>query len=388
MHASKRPAGRQPRHAPGGHGLAVAIGLAAVLAGPPAAVQAYNLTPIYEETQVKLQSRAVPPFLRPVVARVLDQFSDPAHEALTARMFGCSGAFLDCGDNPEGSVPQGVLDGLRWNDNPIFRLASHSSYCPAAARPNYFLDLDSDPVCWATLFYDAEKHAGAKPGEHFSGAGAATPVALVYRVHFGDLQFIHGMASWDGETAATTQAHVLGWLELTWRLHDGEIADTSVPITTLVPALADVFEHNGFSPRSLFLPQLTEPGSDSEAILRNMALGSLIHTLEDSYSSAHARRDDSSAGHPCTGFPDAPVPGRITAFYAYNHQAGSKHKQRDSSDTAETQLSESVTVVELGREVLALAKQQRSWKEVAPWFGCVMEVSDPAATAGPGEFAP
>ncbi|MDE3010026.1 MAG: hypothetical protein KGI67_03990 [Pseudomonadota bacterium] len=368
--------------------LAWLLAAAALLAPPGAA--AYNLTPIYEETQDQLGgpgSTGVPFFLRPIIERVLDQFSDPAHEALTARMFGCTEAFVDCGDNPENAVPQGVLDGLRWNDNPIFRLASKSRRCPAAARPDYYLDLDSDPLCWVTLFYDAEKRASARPGEHFSGNTDATPVALLYRVHFGDLQFFHAMASWDGEAAAVTHAHVLAWLELTYRVNDGEIADLDAPISERIPALRDVFGRNGFSVRSLFVPQSHQHGANADALVRDMALGSLLHTIEDSWSAAHVQRDPASAGRGCGEFAVSAVPGRIITFHAYNHQDSNKHKTRDSSDTAESQLHEAAPVVAAGHLVLTLLQQHLPWADAAAYFQCLMEIGDPAAPAGPGDYA-
>lgn len=163
-----------------------------------------------------------------------------------------------------------------------------------------------------------------------SGSAGSTPVALLYRVHFGDLQFLHAMASWDGEAAAVTRAHVLAWLELTYRVNDGEIADLDAPISELVPALRDVFGRNGFSVRSLFVPQSHQHGANADALVRDMALGSLLHTIEDSWSAA--------------------------------------------------------PVVAVGRLVLTLLQQHLPWADAAAYFQCVMEIGDPSAQAGPGDY--
>jgi len=359
----------------------------------PAAVPAFNLTPIYLETENQLDGSSanrVPPFLRPVVANLLDQFADPAHEALTAVMFGCTGDFDACGfsdANPEAFVPGGVLDGLRWNDNPIFRVSTRASNCRGGGAP-VFIDLDTDPLCWMTLFYDAGKRASGHPGEHFAGDRGNPPIALIYRVHYGDMQFLHSMASWDGETAAVTQAHILSWIEFTYKLHDGEIDDLDAPIVKQIPALAPIFERNGFSARSLMTPQALKASSDNDANLRAMALGSLLHTLEDSFSASHAMRDPALAQPTCDALPDAPVPGRISAFYAYNHQDGNKHKARDQSSAAKGQADAAASVVAVGKRVLALFDAGAPWSSAAPYFACLFAIAVPATPAAPGSYAP
>ncbi len=308
----------------------------------PAAIPAFNLTPIYLGTENRLEAsngNRVPPFLRPVVANLLDQFADPAHESLTAVMFGCTGDFDICGysdANPEAFVPGGVLDGLRWNDNPIFRVSTRASGCRGGGAPVY-IDLDIDPLCWVTLFYDAGKRASGHPGEHFAGDGGNPPIALIYRVHYGDMQFLHSMASWDGETAPVTQAHILLRIEFTYELHDGEIENLDAPIVRQIPAFAPIFGRNGFSARSLMTPQA--------------------------------------------------VPGPISSFYAYNHQDSNKHKSRDQSGAAEAQVGDPTSVIAIGKRVLALFASSTPWTAAAPYFACIFSITIPAAAPDAGTYA-
>ena len=43
----------------------------------------------------------------------------------------------------------------------------------------------------------------------------------MYRSHFGDLQFLHSMASRDGEMASETRQRILMWAEFTWSVAVG-----------------------------------------------------------------------------------------------------------------------------------------------------------------------
>jgi hypothetical protein len=46
---------------------------------------------------------------------------------------------------------------------------------------------------------------------------AAGGASLLHRSHFGDLQFMHAMATKDGEPAETTRRKILMWAEFSWR---------------------------------------------------------------------------------------------------------------------------------------------------------------------------
>ena len=69
---------------------------------------------------------------------------------------------------------------------------------------SHTIHLPNEAICRATLFYDARKFAKGVTNVvwviYTGGAGHA----LLYRVHFGDMQFLHSMASIDGEPARET----------------------------------------------------------------------------------------------------------------------------------------------------------------------------------------
>jgi len=81
-----------------------------------------------------------------------------------------------------------LIAGVRWNDNPRFELTESTGGAQKNCVGNSVY-LPDNAVCWAKLFYDANK--GARKGEIYDGNSGH---ALLYRVHFGDMQFLHSMA--------------------------------------------------------------------------------------------------------------------------------------------------------------------------------------------------
>ena len=117
-----------------------------------------------------------------------------------------------------------------------------------------------------------------------------------------------------------------------------------------------------------------------------MAFGSLLHTIEDSFSEAHVAREKPTLDKVCGTDQDFKAPGRITAFYAYNRQSGALHKAKDQLATAEEQLQDSVSVVTVGAKVLELLRNGKQWESVAPIFECIFNIVDGSVKAGPGPF--
>lgn len=51
---------------------------------------------------------------------------------------------------------------------------------------------------------------------------------LLYRSHYGNLQFMHSMASFDGEPAGSTRRHMQMWAKYLWGIAIGTTrTDTS-----------------------------------------------------------------------------------------------------------------------------------------------------------------
>ena len=149
-----------------------------------------------------------------LVGKGVDGFTEPVHEGITQKMFGCDADVKDCLNS--GRATDYVLTGVRWNDDPPFRL-DPSTEIPKSCKAQETIRFTTQPRCWATLFQNAAKRAAA--GEDLDDRNHSP---LLHRSHFGDLQFIHAMASKDGEMAEETQRNILMWAEFTWRVALGE----------------------------------------------------------------------------------------------------------------------------------------------------------------------
>jgi len=132
---------------------------------------------------------------------IVNRYTTPVHEAITHRIYGCNYDFKICSSppSPYRFASDALIAGVRWNDNPRFELteSARGAQRECVGIPIYLPD---HAKCWAKLFYDANK--GAKKGKVYDGNSGH---ALLYRVHFGDMQFLHSMASRDGEPASETK---------------------------------------------------------------------------------------------------------------------------------------------------------------------------------------
>lgn len=63
--------------------------------------------------------------------------------------------------------------------------------------------------------------------------------------------------------------------------------------------------------------------------IKEVALGSLLHTVEDRFAKGHVDRGEAILGEKCSGA-DYPGPGQIREFHAYGNQDAEKHGEYDS----------------------------------------------------------
>lgn len=306
-------------------------------------------------------------------------FAEPVHEEITARMFNCEDG---CNDVEAATEWAGLytIAGVRWNDDPPFQLqrdeAQHTS-----CKTTETIRFTTQPRCWYQLFTAARN--AAVQGEVPS---AASHTSLLARSHFGDLQFFHAMASQDGEIAAETQRRVMMWMEFTWRVANGEYSLDSKLADVKIAGFDEFFGKSGWTVQDLFTagnPALRPHTSD-------VAFGSLLHTVEDSFAQGHVQREEASPGN-CSAAPQVPAPPRIIEFHSYAHQDEKKHKDRDSRQAFQKDLSHPVNAVTVGKPLvneLRPGKPGISWETVRPYFECIFAVVDSqtAATAGK-EFA-
>lgn len=352
----------------------IALGVAAALVSPSLA---YKLSPRSTNEERRLAgitSNYWTDMERALAKMSLSGFSEPVHEEITNRMYGCEGDV--CSGGQSTTAPAAVLAGVRWNDDPPFRVTSSQNPSSTCKRSET-IRFETQPLCWVALFTAAEK--GAARGQDY-GPGDA----MLYRTHFGDLQFLHSMAARDGESASETKAKLMGWFEMTWRAGQGEYSlDTRLRELPIGPIHA-VFGKTEWRMLDLYT-QGSGPGLRRE--FNDVAFGSLLHALEDSFAAGHVEREESSGDGTCqAGTISVVAPGAIRSFHAYNHQDHAGHGVADSRAAFMRDLQQTGHVVQVGRGLVKARRLRIDWAHVAPLFDCLFTLQDPAAEAGPGDF--
>ncbi|MET3464560.1 hypothetical protein [Variovorax atrisoli] len=187
-----------------------------------------------------------------------------------------------------------------------------------------------------------------------------------YASHYHEWQFLHAMAPIARsdspnifQDADTTYKRILMWTELAFRVAEG-----TIPAHATLEQAKQYLEprsHKGFNlafrsyAESKIKISFLFTGVDdaSDAQVRLMALGALLHTLQDSFSSSHVERefDPVYRMKPLVG-----GKGRIVRFHTYRVQSPSRHgiadhRPLDLEDTTVGKLHP----VALGAEFIACA---------------------------------
>jgi len=310
----------------------------------------------------------------------VDHFSTPVHEEITYRIYGCNSAPpIHCVDGATAgsTATEAILYGVQWNDNPPFQISTSLSGCPSGTTT---IRLPNFSECWIKLFKDAEKNAARTTYDGASGH------ALLYRVHFGDLQFLHAMAIGDGETSKDTKAKIMAWAALMYRISIDDFDPSTRVAASGIPEIDGIFARNGWT-----VTGMLTLGQDPKLVkeVKDVAFGSLLHMLQDSFANGHVQRDTATVGS-CPGFPGLTKAGDIVEFHAYNNQDKGEHGKKDSRNYMESNLtSPEPTIVSLGRALVEMRQNKTPWSTVSKYLGdCVFPLpSDYAAQnhrAGPG----
>lgn len=321
--------------------------------------RAYAKAGWWERTQQKLALRGI------------HHFTEPVHEEITHRIYDCDADQIICGNPDVEYAPLSVLAGVRWNDDPPFRLNNTSI---TECKIDETIRVITQPVCWAKLFKYAEFNASSE-----SYDASHTASNLMFRSHFGDLQFIHAMASKDGEKAEETQRKILMWAEFTWRVALGEFGHGHLLKEIPVTGFSIFFGNVGWNVQDLFTlgnPQLRKN-------LGDVAFGSLLHMVEDSFARGHASRSEGVFGETCLGGRTG-KPGTIQAFHSYQNQDHDKHGQADSRTAMADQLVEKPSIVAIGRGLRTFYEQRTDWAVVKPFFECIFYIENPKESASEG----
>lgn len=354
------------------------IGLMATV-GALAPLQAFELLPDGTSFERKLagKDQKSPERLLATIAKFgVDKFGEGVHEEITNRSLGCDGDADICADPDWDPAMAYILAGVRWNDDPPFQFEKDFGKYPGCALGKT-IRLVVYPECWARVFRDAAKRSKKEK----LGAGNAP---LLARSHYGDMQFLHAMAAADGESAALTQGRLMMWAEFTWKSATRKIQAGDLVAAQDIDAIKDVFAKNGWSLQDLFA--LGNPHIRKSEYLADVAFGSLLHTVQDSFSKAHVERAQPVADKKCAGAASSmAAPGQVVEFHSYANQDSALHKEADRRSAFSAHLSSDIpTVVDIGRLLVDQYRKNADWTAVRPYIACIFEtIATPhAASAG------
>ena len=341
----------------------------------------WKLSPEATEIEKKLINRSQPWYekiLSDMALKGVHVVGASVHEEITNRTLGCDGDQYFCASptlDPDNAY---FIAGVRWNDDPPFLFSSGQGNF-SGCKPGQTVRLVTQPQCWGNTFKDGEKRAG--DGAILTGANAN----LLVRSHFGDMQFLHGMASKEQETPQETRAKILAWSELTWRLAREEY-ELDVKVWQLPISGFDTLFANNKEWRIQDLFALGNPYVRNKAAMSRLAFGSLLHMVQDSFAEGHVERRSPVVGRACSENANWQAPGLIMEFHSYSRQDSHEHGSADSRDALGSHLTaDRPNVVDVGRVLHSLYKQRAPWDEAQKYLGCVFALDTNARPASSGD---
>lgn len=354
----------------------------------PIAAHAFQVLPRISDVDRKLANMGSNQFLdnlgQWLVGNAIPMFKSPVHEAITLSALDCTaapGAERACITKDAVLAHQVLLYGSRWPDDPPFPLNRAAPPRMASCNVNVTLRSTSQPKCWQGLFSAGETLAKQRLADDPSEPAFGPGDYLLYRSHLGDLQFFHAMAAHDGEPAAETLLRMKMWAQFMWGVATRSIPTDQFIRTLEVDGLGDYFPGD-MTATNLLATGIVEVRKN----LDEVAIGVLLHMVQDSFSRSHASREPESGGA-CERIPRFMQPGKITQFYSYVGQVGSLHNHEDTFNALGLQtLQTSPNVVDVSRAFLTLWKEGVPWSEAEKYFDCVFALEKPDAEAGPGPF--
>ncbi|KAF7563162.1 hypothetical protein G7046_g953 [Stylonectria norvegica] len=247
----------------------------------------------------------------------------PIHESLTlaALINGnvgvAPGTTVDNASNADWEYIRGAV----WNDDPNCLLFEKSS------EKNHEYSLGA---AWYVSFTK-----GASEWDDLDSRRMKNPTG---RSHYGDLQFLHCMASAANEPALETKRKVMTWLEVMYKLANDE--DGIKPQTKPTDTKLKEFCPAGSLPPSWeTLAYYLSANSGFQGLdIGRRALGSMFHIIQDSYAVGHTRRtplnrEDRISENPLRYKPGtADRWGEIENFHTYGGQDENLHSHYDHPD--------------------------------------------------------
>lgn len=358
---------------------------------------AFQIAPLGSSFEAKLTNEPESTLAK-VAGKLGRLVKGPVHEEITELAYYCPADLPDlatdqqCAQRDLPFASAFVIYGVRWNDLPPFRLgADEGRGCKKfltrgpACNTSQTIRFSTQPECWYCIFTDAEKYTakggtivGCQAGQ-VKGQGGAQG-NMLSRSHYGDLQFLHSMAVRDAMQPEETREQILAWLQFAWKVSTGEIKATQKLAELDIPLMADRFSCSGWTVADLYilgrqdklLPRLTD-----------IAFGSVLHTVQDSFSSSHTRRSADREGY-CASDEKYRRPGRIIEFHSYGSQDGHLHDAEDQRTAMVGHVIENQTeAIRASQMLVDLAR--KPWVEVKPYVECLFHLDASAKPASPGD---
>jgi len=188
------------------------------------------------------------------------------------------------------------------------------------------------------------------------------------------------MAVRDAMRPEETREQILAWLEFAWKVSTGEIKATQKLAELDIPLMADRFSCSGWTVADLYIL-----GRQDKLLRRlpDIAFGSVLHTVQDSFSSSHTQRSTDQAGY-CASDEKYRRPGRIIEFHSYGSQDGHLHDAEDQRTAMVGHVIENQTeAIRASQMLVDLAR--KPWVEVKPYVACLFDLDPAANPASPGD---
>jgi len=368
---------------------------------PASAFQTQPVGTEFDRRLAQLDQSGAERLLAKIVDRGVTIFLEPVHEEITQRIYGCEDNLKDKPDEwkdkpncaKQNFAPKAVIDGTRWNDNPPFMV--HEDFLLPDGKPikskcvNETIKLPRKSDCWVDVFTSSSEMARVRFFTDKKGV-------ILNRSHFGDMQFLHSMASRFGDRAQDTKLSILIWAEFAYKVASGGIPGNTllkeVPVSDFAKKL---FPNQEATVENLFLMgDVTYRGSQ----LKDFAFGTLLHMVQDSFSKSHVSRDRSTQRALCNCPYTDVSPAKIERFLVYNSQDAAKHKAEDVYEALKRDILEySPNVIDVGKILIKfyeeLKDKQKSnpeysnWDEVKKYLDeCVFGLKEIGAEAEGGKF--
>ena len=357
---------------------------------------AFQLAPLGSDFEAKL-TREKPSNLAKVAGKLGVLLKAPVHEEITQLGHSCAAdmATLEidkaCASANAGFANHFVIYGVRWNDLPPFRLDADEGNCSYLGKnvcvKNQTIRFSTQPTCWYCLFKDAEEKAKTQRIAGCSEDKNGLPGNLMTRSHFGDLQFLHGMASEEGEDAAATQEKVIGWLEFAWKVATREIkADTSLR-DIAIPVIQTHFGCTEWRVSDIYLLGRQDGKTRLIQQIHQIAFGSALHTVQDSFAAAHTSREFEAPPSTCTNT-TFERPPRVEEFHSYAVQNSHSHDEQDARAAllAKRGNDGSPLAVIATRNMVNLYTSNTKWIEAQHYIRCLFDTVDKPRPSSAGSY--